>query len=217
MPYPSNATSMTSVKFQFRHRYLGVASCEMLYECATSIEGENAQALSVQIHTQFGNVWKEIADHECALMGTIVRHLAWEGEPDIQYMGYTFEEITGDRGDVLEDGAAELDALPPYVALLIRKYTNRAGRQNQGRMFIPYLSEQIQHDGVLDSGNQADAKAVADFLHTPITLAGTAHVFNPRLWNLKDNLLVPITRMMACNRLVTRNDRAMKTYQQPLT
>lgn len=221
MAFPTNATSMISAKFKWQHRYLGEASCEMLYEPNVLVTQIGLQAFTEFVHAGMGNAWKEIGDHETALIGTQTRYLAWEGSPVVERVAFDFERYAGDRGDIVEDAATELDALPPFVSLLIRKYTDHAGRANRGRLFLPFLSEQIQHDGLLDSLNEGDAKAVADFLHTVVDVTddlgdvvGTA---SPRLWNLKDNLFVPITRMMACVRLVTRMDRAMKVGQRPLT
>lgn len=220
MSYPTNATSMISAKFQFQHRYLGVASFEMLYEPNAAVTQLGLQNIVDAVSGGFSNVWKEIADHETSMIGVTGRYLAWEGTP-VERIAYDFTTVAGDRGDIVEDATSELDALPPYVALLVRKYTDKPGRPNRGRIFIPYLSEQIQHDGIIDEGNEADVKACADFLHTPLSFqnidGGEFFSANPRLWNLKDNLFVPITRMMATNRLVTRRDRALKTFSRPLT
>lgn len=60
-------------------------------------------------------------------------------------------------------GSAIGTAVPPNVALLVRKVTNQGGRQGRGRMFVPGFTEpDVSGSGTINSGYLANLQAMAD-------------------------------------------------------
>jgi hypothetical protein len=71
-------------------------------------------------------------------------------------------------------GAGDGAPLPPNVSAKVRKLTGLSGRAHRGSMFWPgvLLDAAVDADGSIHSGDIAVLQALADSLHTQLTLGG---------------------------------------------
>jgi hypothetical protein len=188
----SSPSHLISCKFVWQDKYIRTYTCEMFYQRPSlmSITFLQLQTWADAMHTAF-NV-------------------------DIT-ANSTNAGIPGVMGDIIEDAGQELESLPPYATLNVRKITGYAGRQNRGRLFIPCISEQVQHDGILDTLNIAGAQEAISNLVNPPMLEGEA--LKPIHWNREEGIAVEILSLQIVNVLGTRRDRRYKmrptTYNVP--
>lgn len=183
-------------------------TCKMFYS-APSAHTPTVASLQTSCdnwHAAFGGEVDDIMDHEDAYA---VTKFKWRegGGGLVEVEVHKADTISGDLGDIAEDATAELDALPPYAALQIVKNTGYKGRANRGRLFIPCISEMVQHDGLIDVLNVTACKQIADHLLTPVPIDEVA--YDPAHWNRKTNESVMVVRMYPMNQLVTRRDRRL--------
>lgn len=227
MGLPSNAVRMISLKWIWEDKYLNQASVEMLYEPAAALDQQGVQtACSVQ-GTAIGNRWREVADVDCKLSVCYGRYLDWTDMANIkELVAYSAVDLAGTQGGLLDaaDPLAEIESLPPVMAFLVRKHTEKAGRPYRGRLFVPYISEECVHDGIVDEGDTANFKLLAAAFGTSFETNNTAGgpiTCHARLWaqGMKDtstedpgayitiNKLEVITSTDGAAKLVTRRDR----------
>jgi hypothetical protein len=213
----SSPSHLISCKFVWQDKYIRTYTCEMFYQRPSlmSITFLQLQTWADAMHTAFGGEIDDIMDHEAMLARVEVRYV------DINNVDITANStnagIPGVMGDIIEDAGQELESLPPYATLNVRKITGYAGRQNRGRLFIPCISEQVQHDGILDTLNIAGAQEAISNLVNPPMLEGEA--LKPIHWNREEGIAVEILSLQIVNVLGTRRDRRYKmrptTYNVP--
>lgn len=164
------------------------------------------QTWAEAMFTGFGGEIDDIMDHDCTFAATKARYENNE-VADITAFS-TGDAIDGALGTIADDPGDELESLPPESALLLRKFTDLKGRQNQGRMFIPFISEQAQHDGIVDLLQYTAVRQAINRLMSPEMLG--AGNLAPCHWNKKENKLPVITRLGGGQFLSRRKDRRIK-------
>lgn len=206
---------LLEAKVVLQDKYMKTASFTMFYAPSVDASPSTADVLAWAnaYHVAVGGELDDIIDHETNIMFT---HARWYKYPAIELEAFSDEaSIAGSMGTVLDDGGDEIESLPPTDALIIRKVTGYTGRQNRGRLFIPFISEQVQHDGYVDALNQGGVKDFVATLFTPPNLATFQMV--PMHWNRKEMSLVEITSMLGMKSLGTRRDRRRKELNIPIS
>lgn len=200
--FPTGESAMLSVKHYFSNRLKREASIELLYRPDTAPTKAQLDTFAQMIYTAFSPLWAAVAASEWTYDALKARYLAWN-EADTEFVSWYYGNVTGDLG--AEDADDELGALPTEIACLIRKETNKPGRANRGRLYLPGIAEEATQDDFTHPDLDAAFAAIANELEKVQTLGtGTAA---PRLWNLKDNKLVVITKCTVMRKLSRRKDR----------
>lgn len=215
---PATPGHLITVTLPFTSKYLRTFTVQMYYKFESSHVPDYAELLSFanEYHIAFSGEIDDLMDHETFIVPPTVRY---ENLENIDITAISNENPTeGAKGGILVDANDEIESLPPQAALCIRKFTGLKGRANGGRLFIPFISEQVQHDGILDVINYVAAQEAVATMYNPPTLGGITLV--PCHWNRKDSKLVAITQMGALKVLSQRYDRRLKTrpdYVMPAT
>lgn len=199
---------LLTADFYWRNAYYQVYRTTMHYNVSGSAVPTYPQLLA-WANDQFGAVMGEvddIQDHD--VLGTQVRARYENNEGFDMSVFSDSDAIAGAMGTIVDDAGEEIESLPPQGALCLRKFTDKGGRQNRGHLFIPFISEQVQHDGILDTLNLPAVRQICTALMTPTMLAGAA--CTPALWNRKENKLVDIVRIGAVQFISHRDDRKFK-------
>lgn len=210
---PTTPGNICVATLYWSDRYYRISSCQHYYanNSGTIPEQADLDVAADTLFTTFGGEVDDIMDHEAKFAQVILRYLNLEGMDMTAYS--VSPAIAGSMGTILvDDPSDEIDGMPPETALVIRKLTGKAGRKNRGRLFIPCISEQIVHEGIVDSLNYIGVRQAIAALFEPIAVG--AATYAPSHWNRVDNILVPITLMGANQFVRTRKDRAWK--QRPL-
>lgn len=209
MGLPTNAPEIAIVTMVFRNKFRRVATCEMIYTPPAPgpvVAFADIQTAINDFHDGFGGEVDDLMDVESELSQCRARYVTNEGAELICHSAGA--AIAGAKGGTLEDPGNELEGLPPQTALCVHKVTGYGGRQNRGRLFLPFISEAVQNDGVIDTLNRIAVQQTMTRLKTGFSVLGTQWL--PSLWNLKDNIVKEIIRFEAAEQLSTRVDRRYK-------
>jgi hypothetical protein len=202
--FPVGVSSVLMCKHIFRSKYERLYSFASYWSTTTYQTQAALQAFTEALHGAVGGTWQNIGDHEAYYSITESDYRSVEGT---QRTAYHSAELAGTMGDLLDDAALELEGLPMYSALIIQKTTEKFGRSKRGRFFVPLISEQAQHDGIIDTLNASTCRELADIFQTDREIGtGTA---SARHWDRKNNTFDPITRCYPLDVLGTRRDRKL--------
>jgi hypothetical protein len=202
--FPTGSSSIIMCKHIFQSKYERLYSFASYWTTTVAPDQTGLDDFNSGLHEAVGNAWDDIADHESNYLET---QSDFRNVEELQIISSYISPIAGALGDVLEDADLEIESLPAYSALIIQKTTSKHGRSKRGRMFVPLISEQIQHDGFIDTLNRTACRELADIFQTDRPIgAGTA---SARHWDRKNNKLEVITRCYPLDVLGTRRDRKL--------
>lgn len=205
MPFiPGGEASWLVTRHVFQSRYERLYSFSMDWRPSAAPSQEELQSFVDTLHAELGNEVNDVMDHEDKFVQTTADFRNLE---NVQREAFRIEDFPGTMGDVLEDGGEEIDAMPAYVAVCFQKRTDKPGRSKRGRFFLPCISEQVQHDGIVDILNRGALRQIADIFQTERPLGGGTCA--PRLYDRKNNVGVPIAACYPMDVLVTRRDRKL--------
>lgn len=219
MPFtipPNVEYALLAAKYYLRNVDNRVFGFDMYYvqQGAGTPTLENVTDWANTVFQDVGGQLRDLLDQE-TYVANVVATWYQVGGAHAVLQGYSVDAaLAGLRGTLVEDADLEEESLPPSASLVLRKITGYGGRQNQGRIFVPFISEAVQHDGKLDTNNISTARDVCAELMAPPTLAG--QTLKPAHWNRKDNTMVEILQLRPMQFLGTRRDRRIKERNQPL-
>lgn len=202
-PFP-HPEAVVSIRMKHRLNCNGVfASFETFWENANPslmADVPGMQALVDGIDDGLGSLWALMADTEAT----------WLNTTGVFYAGVNQQDFTSTNdphpGMLSALTNPNTDTLPPNTALVIQRRTGIAGRNNRGRVFIPFISEALQAKGYLEDGaSRAQAAAFASYMaanHTTLTYTIAA-----RHWDRKNDRLEVVTSCRYVDGFRTRTDR----------
>jgi hypothetical protein len=127
-------------------------------------------------------------------------------------------EVVGSDSTHEVDGTLATAKMSDQNAVVIRKLTGMAGRQNQGRFFVGGLDAAIvdtNAEDEIDPGDPLTAfRAIASAYGADMNMGYS--VCHARHWNRRDNILQPITECRVSSRIASRRDRRRHAYNLPL-
>jgi len=234
--YPSNAVRMLLLQGIWEDKYLNQASVQMIYEPASALDQTAVDTAATERGAMIADKWKVVADVDVKLQATTARYLDWTSSDVTELVSYSATAQAGTLGGLTDvsDPAGEIESLPPVMAFLVRKNTNKAGRPYRGRLFVPYISEEVVHDGIVDSGDEAAFRALAEEFGKSFNVNLEDETFvacNARHWARKEkdtstenpddfteiNKLIVVTSTSGARNLVTRRDRRYKHRNLTIT
>lgn len=133
----------------------------------------------------------------------------------LEYLNGSTSLTAGSTGAAIM-GSIVGDVVSDQNAVVLRKITGVAGRQNRGRFFVSSLSSAVFDTGNPDELNPAhlsDFQAYAAIYGADQTFGGI--VCHSRHWDRKDGTLVPITGMRVSSRIASRDDRRRRAPNLP--
>jgi len=174
--------------------------------------------IALAFHVAFHGLWEHVADgqqyqHSCKAV-----YMKADQYADGIHVG---TEMVG----ALDGAGAELeDAMGDEICLIMQRRTGLRGRHARGRMFIPMLSELVNHKGFVSEEYQDACNDLAEFLGSDYTIPGggpaSATVWHARHYvrQRKDGEgeivqaadMMPVVDVRYLNRLGTRKDRVFR-------
>lgn len=133
----------------------------MGYDVSSPDVAISQQDLANRLHTAYANAMKESLTPQTTVVGLTLYFGQDGGDPVV---------VASNNAPVV--GTSSGSALPPSVAVLVRKVTALGGRQGRGRMFIPGFNEAgVDPSGALVGANltqlQTDLNQWMGFLNGP--------------------------------------------------
>jgi hypothetical protein len=146
--------------------------------------------------TTLSPLYSGVLNNACAVVGAFATYTDGTNE----YMGVST------IGAVV--GALENTLLPDQNAVVIRKLTDLAGRQNRGRWYIGGLDSSVIGT---TNNNEIATTALAGFQSLAAAMVSDQTwdglLFHARLWNRKGSTLEPIAEAQVASRLATQRAR----------
>lgn len=160
---------------------------------APPIHQHDIHGIAAAIHNHIVTQWVAVLGSVCIFLGV---EAYYHGAGDVLWQSPSGVEPSA--GDYT---ASDSDALlPDEVALIIRKLTGRAGREDRGRLFISGIGETANSEGVVSTTMITNMIQLANRIPMNIDVtvpadgeyAGFSTQLHARHWNRKDNALRPI-------------------------
>lgn len=127
-------------------------------------------------------------------------------------------EIEGESTDVNGVGDQEGETLPEHDTVCIRRKTNTTGRARRGRVFIPFVPEELATNvGELTPAGVTVYGNLASKILQTIVSAGTGVTLIPQQPSFKLGLFLPVKRCEVVLQVVTRKDRQNERERSTVT
>jgi hypothetical protein len=119
-----------------------------------------------------------------------------------------FEKLNGTFGPVTKtssapEGGGDTGQVSPQVAALVKLFTDTAGRRARGRIFLPFVAEASQENGILNGTVHDNMQSAWLAYIAALTADGVALSVNSRV----DAQLRPVTATMVETSLATQRRR----------
>lgn len=173
-----------------------VARCKLYY--AISAGGITVANITA-VCDEFRSVWNSV------IIACLPSSARFDGVEMRNRLGAL--DVEGRSSDAPDNGTAAAQMLPEEDCVVMRRHTGKAGRSKRGRIFFPFVPDELQSSGHLTPDAIGTYKAVAYKMKIPIVLAVTGVTLTPKQPDFKNSLLETVTETQLVLDVLNRRDR----------